>query len=383
MSELLARALPSGHREFSIGDRWFGWRNRLLASARFQHWAASFPLTRPIARRRANALFDLCAGFVYSQVLQTCVHLRLFEALRAGPLGRDQLADHLSLPADATSRLLQAATALKLVEHRAGDRFGLGPLGAAMLGNPGVAAMIEHHTLLYADLHDPLGLLRGERQGTGVGRLWPYAANTRPVDLGSDDIARYTTLMAASQPLVAEDVLDAYPIDRHRCLMDLGGGDGTFLIRVAAKAPSLKLALFDLPAVADQARTRLDHAGLTERARTFGGDFRHDPLPGDADIISLIRVIHDHNDEAALAILTAAWQALPVGGTVLIAEPMAGTPNGGGMEAYFTFYLLAMGSGRPRRTEEISALLHTAGFTRVRLVPTRRPMLVSVLVASK
>ena len=369
--------------KFNLGDRWFDFRNRLLASPRFQRWAVSFPLTRPIARHRATALFDLCAGFVYSQVLQACVHLRLFEALRDGPLSRIQLTADLALPADAASRLLAAAAALRLLEHRTGDRFGLGPLGAAMLGNSGVTAMIEHHALLYADLRDPVGLLRGERLCTGVGRLWPYAASARPADLGMDDVADYTTLMSASQPLVAADVLDAYPMDRHRCLLDLGGGDGTFLIQVAATASSLRLMLFDLPAVTETARRRLDKAGLTERALTFGGDFRRDPLPRHADIISLIRVIHDHNDEAALAILTTAWQALPEGGTLLIAEPMAGTPNAGGMEAYFAFYLLAMGSARPRRTEEISTLLHTAGFTRVRPVPTRRPMLVRVLVASK
>ena len=99
--------------------------------------------------------------------------------------------------------------------------------------------------------------------------------------------------------------------------------------------------------------------------------------------MSLIRVIHDHDDDAALAILSVAWQALPPGGTLLLAEPMAGTPNAAGVEAYFAFYLLAMGSGRPRRTEELRMLLHTAGFTRVRVAATRRPMLVRVLVATK
>ena len=45
----------------------------------FQRFAASFALTRPIARRRAGALFDLCAGFVYSQILFACVRLKLFD----------------------------------------------------------------------------------------------------------------------------------------------------------------------------------------------------------------------------------------------------------------------------------------------------------------
>ena len=46
-----------------------------------------------------------------------------------------------------------------------------------MVGNPGLAAMVEHHAILYADLRDPVALLRGEgRGGTGLARYWPYAA---------------------------------------------------------------------------------------------------------------------------------------------------------------------------------------------------------------
>jgi demethylspheroidene O-methyltransferase len=366
-----------------LAGRWFALRNRLLASPRFQLWAASFPLTRPIAQRRARALFDLCAGFVYSQVLQACVQLRLFDALQDGPRSVDQLAEQLSLQRADASILLEAAAALRLLERRSHDRFGLGVLGAALLGNPGATAMIEHHSLLYADLRDPVAVLRHEHKSTALGHLWPYAAGHRPADLPPEDVAAYSDLMAASQPLVAADVLAAYRLDRHRCLLDVGGGDGTFLTHVAAAAPALKLMLFDLPAVAERARRRFEHDGLSVRAQVFGGDFRTSTLPDGADIVSLVRVIHDHNDDVALAILNAAWQALPQGGTLLLAEPMAGTASAGGVEAYFAFYLLAMGSGRPRRAEELTALLHTAGFTGVRLLPTRRPMLVRVLTASK
>jgi demethylspheroidene O-methyltransferase len=280
-------------------------------------------------------------------------------------------------------RLLESAAALGLLQRQGDDGFGLGPLGAALLGNPGVTAMIEHHALLYADLRDPVALLRGQHQATALGRLWPYATSRCARDLPPEEVAAYSTLMAESQPMVAANVLSAYRLDRHRCLLDLGGGDGTFLVQAAAAAPNLKLMLFDLPAVAKRAQARFGEAGLTCRAEAFGGDFRTDSLPAGADIVSLIRVIHDHDDEVALAILGAAWQALPAGGTLLLAEPMAGTPAAGGVEAYFAFYLLAMGSGRPRRAEELTALLHTAGFTGVRILPSRQPMLVRVLTASK
>ena len=367
----------------SLATRWFDLRNRLLANPGFQRRATAFLLTRPIARKRASALFDLCAGFVYSQVLQACVQLRLFDALRDGARSGEQLAAALALPPADASRLLEAATALRLLQRRGRDCFGLGVLGAALLGNPAVTAMIEHHALLYADLRDPVALLRRQHRDTALGRLWPYAEGTHPASLPPQDVADYTTLMAASQPLVAADVLAAYRLDRHHCLMDVGGGDGTFLVQAAASAPHLNMMLFDLPAVAEHARTRLTAAGLDTRTTAFGGDFRTDPLPHGADIVSLVRVIHDHDDEAALAILSATWQALPPGGTLLLAEPMAGTQNAGGMEAYFVFYLLAMGSGRPRRADELTTLLHTAGFTRVRQLPSPQPMLVRILVALK
>jgi demethylspheroidene O-methyltransferase len=366
-----------------LAEHWSALRDRLLASPRFQRWATAFPVTRPIARRRARDLFDLCAGCVYSQVLLACVRLRLFELLIDGPQPIDRLAARLSLRVDAAARLLEAAAALRLAERRRDGRFGLGPLGAALVGNPGVAAMIEHHALLYDDLRDPIGLLRGEPGTAALRRHWPYADSETSAELAGNEVAAYSDLMSLSQPLVATDVLAAYRFDRHRCLLDLGGGDGAFLAAVAPEAPALRLILCDLPAVADRARARLAGSGLAVRAQAIGGDFRTEPLPDGADIISLVRVIHDHDDADALSLLRAARRALPPGGTLLLAEPMADTPGAESMGAYFSFYLLAMGSGRPRRAGELSALLEQAGFGEVRPLSTRRPMLVSMLVARR
>ena len=150
----------------------------MVGSPRFRRWAAAFPLTRPIARRRTRALFDLCAGFVYSQVLQACVELRLFDVLAQGPMTPAALSARLALPLDRTQRLLLAATSLKLLRRR-GERFGLGPLGAAMVGNAGVTAMVLHHRELYADLADPVALLRGQAGPTELSRYWAYSGNAR------------------------------------------------------------------------------------------------------------------------------------------------------------------------------------------------------------
>jgi demethylspheroidene O-methyltransferase len=103
------------------------WRDGLLASPRFQRWAQRFPPTLWIARRRAAALFDLMAGFVYSQVLLACVRLKLFDLLdRHGPMTVAQAAAATGLPIASAERLLLAAVALRLLAHRSLGRFGLG-----------------------------------------------------------------------------------------------------------------------------------------------------------------------------------------------------------------------------------------------------------------
>lgn len=374
---MLAATLPRA----SWLDRGRAAFDRLVASASFRRTATAFPLTRPVARRRARALFDLCAGFVYSQVLLACVRLRLPQILLEGPQTAAELSARLALPADATDRLLAACAALRIVARRGRGRFGLGPLGAALVDNPGVTAMVEHHALLYDDLRDPVALLRAGR-GAGLPGYWPYADARATPGLGAGQTDPYTALMAASQPLVAAEVLDAYRLDRHGCLLDVGGGDGTFLAAAAARAPKLRLALFDLPPVAERARERFAAQRLGGRATAVGGDFLRDALPLGADVASLVRVLHDHDDASALALLRAVRRALPEDGTLLVAEPMSGTrgaePVG---DAYFGFYLLAMGRGRPRTPGEIGALLRAAGFARSRLVATRTPLLTRLIVA--
>ena len=164
-------------------DRLYAARDRLLGNPEFQRWAAAFPLTRGIARQRANAIFDLTAGFVYSQILSACVRLQVLEHLQAGPLTAQTLAPKLALNTDATTTLLKAAAAIGLVAARGADdagdrRYGLGMDGAALLGNPGALAMVGHHDRFYADLADPVALLRGEG-ATQLAQFWPYAGAAR------------------------------------------------------------------------------------------------------------------------------------------------------------------------------------------------------------
>jgi demethylspheroidene O-methyltransferase len=373
-------AISARQQTSTLRDRWREWRNRLLADPRFQRFAMSFPLTRPIAKKKARAAFDLCAGFVYAQILLACVRLGLLELL-AAPRTLAEIEAATGLPSDAARRLIDAAVALDLAEPRSGGRYGLGEQGASIRARPGIAAMVEHHALLYADLADPVALLRGSGAPGRLAPFWPYASEGPRDGLGDADVADYSALMAQSQSLIAGEVLDAYDFSRHRKLMDVGGGEGVFLVEVARRTPHLKLVLADLPPVAARGAARFEAAGIAPRAEAIGVDFLTDELPHGADIVSLVRVLHDQDDARAEILLAKIRASLAPGGVVLIAEPLARTPGYERMgAAYFGFYLLAMGRGRPRSFEEIAELLRSAGFHGVRGVKTRTPLQTSLIL---
>jgi len=341
-------------------------------------------LTRPVARQRAKALFDICAGFVYSQVLAASTELSVFEHLRDGALDIDVIARKTALPPSSALTLLRAGASLGLFDEISPARFAMGAGGAALLGNPGVMALIKHHTALYADLADPVRLLRDRPKDTALSAFWRYAVTEDRDRLTKADVSGYSELMAASQSFLAADVLGAFSFKRFTRLIDVGGGAGAFLAAALKRNPHLEGILFDLPAVAEIARARFALTDLNARVRIESGDFYRAELPKGADVASLVRVIHDHDDEAALSILRAVYAALPKNGALLVAEPLAGTAGAKAMgAAYFGVYLLAMGSGRPRTRSELLRLVQEAGFRDAQFKRTRRPLLVSVLVAKR
>ncbi len=385
-------AVPSSfHTPGPSGER-PAWRRAL--DARIDRWMAhpglyrralANPLTRWMTRRRAERLFGVMAGFVHSQVLLSCVRLQVFEHVFDAPKTLPELAELTGLPEAALERLLRSAVAIELLAPRGGGRYGLGPLGRPLAADAGLRNMVEHHAVLYEDLRDPLSLLRGS--AAAMHAYWPYTEGSEAADAGRwapEQVGRYSDLMARSQRYLVDELLAAYPFAEHACVMDVGGGLGAWISALAGHAPQLRLKLFDLPPVAQLARARLMQAGLGARVDVHGGSFEHDRLPEGADLVTLLRVAHDHPDEVVRHLLASIHAALPVGGTLVLAEPMA-DPDGApaAADAYYHFYLLAMGAGRLRTPGELMGLMAEAGFGHLELVPNPMPLHGRILVGRK
>ncbi|MFN4155308.1 MAG: methyltransferase [Paracoccaceae bacterium] len=351
-----------------------GWLVRAAMSSRFHAIIERVPCLRLKSRAEGRALFDVVSGFVQSQALLALVELRVLHRLAEGAATAPALAQMTGVPEARLVILLQAGAALKLLRHARGA-WHLTPRGGAFLTVPGLESMVRHHDVLYRDLSDPVAFFRGQTRPELAG-FWPYVFGAG----GAADpalAARYSRLMADSQALVAADTLRLVSLQGTRHLMDVGGGTGAFLRAVAAAYPGLRLTLFDLPSVVVGA---VSLPNLT----VHPGSFRDDPLPEGADMISLIRVLYDHQDTTVTALLAAVLHALPPGGRLLMSEPMSGGAKPDpATDVYFAVYTLAMQTGRTRSAAELALLLGAAGFTEIRPLPGPRPYVTSAIIAQK
>ena len=355
--------------------RFLLWRNRLLRNSTFQKWAARLPISQSIARQRATDLHHILAGFVYSQTLSASYKLGLLEYLKDQIATSDEIAEYCDLEKQAALTLVNAATAINLLQKVSDTHWTLGELGASIHGNPGVQSMLRHHDLLYQDMSDPAKLLR-QREQTSLRGYWPYVDGDHT---DSAAAARYSELMADSQHLIANHILDVINLTGRTRLLDVGGGTGTFARLAAERFPTSKTAIFDLPQVIASVSPKHSHL-----LQSYAGDMFKDPLPNDFNVISLIRILHDHDDTPVEELLSRCFDALPKGGRLIIAEPMAGTRGAESIgHTYFGFYLWAMGSGRPRTKSEITSMLRRTGFCEICEKKTHIPALVRVIVAKK
>jgi demethylspheroidene O-methyltransferase len=371
-------------------DALSAWLDKILTQPHIYRWALSNPITRWFTQYRTRQVFNLMAGFVHTQVLLGCVRLRILEHVMASPKTLAELSVLTQVHAAGLQRLVQSAVTLRLLEHRGQYRFGLGPLGAPIVSHPGIQAMIEHNQLLYQDMVDPVAILQESWSGE-MSQYWPYAQE-KPLpnapDAASDHnaqaYARYSELMAASQTFVIEEILSFYPFDDCERVLDIGGGQGRFATELSKNYPHLRITLFDLPDVCTVSSRTVARNAMADRIRVVPGDFTKDALPTGADLVTLIRIAHDHCDEVVLALLKSIYASLPAGGSLLIAEPMANEPGEKPEgDAYFHFYLLAMGSGRLRTPMELMQLMHQAGFSHLEQIPNAMPVHAKMLLGRK
>jgi hypothetical protein len=140
-------------------------------------------------------------------------------------------------------------------------------------------------------------------------------------------------------------------------LVDVGGGNGTLLAAILSAHPNLRGTLVELPGPAAEARRVLADASVIHRCEIVAGSF-FEPLPAGAGGYMLSGVLHNWDDEHAVAILRRCAEAAGASGRVLVLQDLGASGPSTEMDLRMLVYM----GGRERTPAELEALAGRAGL---------------------
>jgi len=181
-----------------------------------------------------------------------------------------------------------------------------------------------------------------------------------------------TMARSTNPPIVA-----AYDYSRFGTIVDVGGSTGALLAAILKAHPDVQGILFDLPHVVAGAEPVLAEAGVSDRCVVVEGSF-FDSVPAGGDAYLLKYVIHDWDDERAVAILRRCREVMKPEAVLLLVEQMlperleVGTAARQVARLDLQMLVLTPG-GRERTEREFRSLLTEAGFDLRAVIPTASP----------
>ena len=101
----------------------------------------------------------------------------------------------------------------------------------------------------------------------------------------------------------------------------------------------------------------------------MGGGF-FNGVPTGEDAYTLKSIIHDHEDEPAVAILRICRHAMAADATLLLIERIVGPPNEDPRTKFSDLNMLVVPAGKERTLDEWDALITRAGFRLATATPS-------------
>ncbi|WP_017608887.1 methyltransferase [Nocardiopsis xinjiangensis] len=298
------------------------------------------------------------AALVTPMAIRAVATLRIADHLADGPRTARELGEAVGAEPEPLERVLRHLVNEDIFTLEDG-RFGLTGMGSALrtnhpwsrLGWISDRGAIGRSDLSLAELASAL------RTGETAYRRYFRSTFWDDLSADSDLAASFEELMGARMVEHARNLSGMYGWGSLTDVVDVGGGNGTLLAVLLGRFPRLRGTVLDLEGPARTARETFRYAGLDDRADAVAGSF-FDPLPPGRDAYLLCWVLHDWDDDSALAILRRCAEAAGPTGQVLVAEY-------GGDDRQVTevdVRMLAYFNGRERGAEGLSALAAEAGL---------------------
>ena len=334
--------------------------------------------TNTIFSSSEKNIFQMMTGFFTSKLLAVGVELDLFTWLSFQARSFDEIQARFHFAERPCRIFLDTLVSLGLLTSE-NERYRNSPLADTLLvrGRPDFQGP---HVQLFDHLY-----LACDELKTALVENRPLTQDySYFFESDGKEVARYSGLMHESSVVPAMVLPQYWDFSESRRVMDVGGGYGRLCLSLVSQFPYLETVLFDLPEVCEKAEEILPTypLNLAKRIHLHPGNFLRDPLPGGADTIVMMRIMHDWPREQVQMLAAKAFAALPSGGHLLIYETLKDQGPCPGDAALISLLLLLISPGGECRTfAEMHTVLREIGFASVELIPT--VYFYSLLVAKK
>ena len=330
-----------------------------------------------VFRRQIEKYYLVMGGHIFFQTLSAAVQLDLFTLLaRRAPLTQAGVSSALHIDEKPARILLLGCTALGLVRKN-GDLYSNTRMANELLNRDkqrNICPVIAwQHFINYRPLYAFVDALKANKNvglaefagegGTLYERLAGYPELEKIFQQAMEGIS------AQANHLLVE----AVDFGAFSHVLDVGGGNGTNVIELAQRYPSLKATVFDSASVGAIARASIAKAGLDGRVDAVAGDCFEDPFPKGVDCILFAHFMTIWSEAKNRALLRKAFEALPPGGAVMVFNMMQRNDRTGPLSAAMGspyFLTLATGEGMLYTWSEYETWMKDAGFATV----TRRQL---------
>jgi hypothetical protein len=330
-------------------------------------------------------IMPMISGYIPSRLVFLAAELGIADLIASGKTGTEVLAQHTGMHALSLKRMLRALCAYDVFEEKTPGEFGLRPMGTQLRDD--VPGSLRNFARYFPDqrswkcLEDIENTIRTGKTAMSLAfgmNSFQWLAE-RP-----KEAAVFNAAMADITHLVAQAATGAYDFSVFGTIMDVGGGNGTFLASILRSAPAATGILFDLPAGVSEADATLRNAGVADRCKVVSGDFFR-PLPNGADLMVLKSVIHDWDDENAAAILAQCRAAASAESRLVLVErlmPECMTASAANQRAAsLDMRMLTITGGIERTEQEYRELMERAGFKWTRTIALGPPSDQAILEA--
>jgi hypothetical protein len=303
-------------------------------------------------------IMKIAMGFMAAKHLFTASAIGLFEALAAGPLTREEIAQKTNVPVRTLGIITAAMVSLGLIE-RQGNRYQNGAVAATFLagsGGPDMRPMLR----FWDHISYPTWGKLEEAVRTGQGQAKFGGFSEVEQQIFSQGVESFTAGTAVA-------LANAYDFSRHQRVLDVGGGTGSFLLAILQHHKSLSGTLFELPGACAVARERVAKTPEASRISIVEGDFFKDPLPAGHDVLILANTAHVLSAEHNIELMKSMRGQVPQGARLLLADlwtdPTYAEPTAAALMS--GEFLVISGEGQAYSEQDADGWLTQTGWKKI------------------